>query len=231
MPKQPVAILISANSEWRVVRETYNPLLIEQTPFGGCFELDHNGQRLVFVHGGWGKISAAASTQYAIDRWNPQVIINLGTCGGLDGYVSRGELLLVEQTIVYDIVEQMGDPDDAILAYTIEIDLSWLRPPYPLEVRKAKLLSADRDILVDDVPHLIARYQAIAADWESGAIAWTAAKNQVRTLIIRGVTDLVNIDGGEAYGNQSLYTKATGKVMTRLLDSLPGWLSCIWDAK
>lgn len=231
MSNHPIVILISANSEWKVVRETYNPQRIEQTPFGGCFEMSHDGQQLVFVHGGWGKISAAASTQYAIDHWTPQVIINLGTCGGLDGYASRGEILLVEQTIVYDIVEQMGDPDDAILAYTVVIDLSWLRPPYPLEVRKARLLSADRDILAEDVPHLIARYQAIAADWESGAIAWAAAKNQVRTLILRGVTDLVSSDGGEAYGNKAIFTEETGKVMSRLLDSLPGWLSCIRDAK
>ena len=35
--------------------------------------------RILFLHGGWGKIAATASAQYAIDRWNPCLLINLGT--------------------------------------------------------------------------------------------------------------------------------------------------------
>ncbi|RPI83169.1 MAG: hypothetical protein EHM41_16570 [Chloroflexi bacterium] len=45
-----------------------------------------------------GKISAAASTQYIIDRWNPDLLINLGTCGGFEGCIERGAVVLVEKT-------------------------------------------------------------------------------------------------------------------------------------
>ncbi|GEM_PF-6707152 len=41
------------------------------------------------------------------------------------------------------------------------------------------LLSANRDILLHEVPSLIKNYHAVAADWESGAIAWAAQFNQV----------------------------------------------------
>src|SRR5574340_1210640 len=222
----PVVVLISANSEWQAVKAYLQPSQLQPSPFGEWFTREIDGQPLVFVQGGWGKISAAASAQYAIDRWQPSLIINLGTCGGLAGRVQKGEVLLVEQTLVYDLIEQMTDPEAAIKFYSTDLDLSWLHPPFPLTVRRSRLLSADRDILAADIPDLIARYDAIAADWESGAIAWVTGRSGVRCLILRGVSDLVGIDGGEAYGNHAVFKAGTNQVMAVLLDSLPGWLGC-----
>jgi len=56
----------------------------------------------------------------------PRLIVNLGTCGGIAGQVQVGETILAERTIVYDIIEQMTDPDDAIQHYATDLDLSWL---------------------------------------------------------------------------------------------------------
>ena len=69
----------------------------------------------------------------------------------------------------------------------------------------------------------------MAGDWESGAIAWTARRNEVPVLILRGVTDLVGEGGGEAYGNLALFEEGSRAVMKRLLDDLPFWLAR-WDA-
>lgn len=181
---------------------------------------------MIFFQGGWGKISAAASAQWAIDRWQPDLLVNLGTCGGLAGRVDRGEVLLVDRTLVYDIIEQMGDPQAAIDHYTVDLDLFWLREPYPQPVRRGLLVSADRDIYLPDIPMLVERYGATAADWESGAIAWVASRNRTRCLILRGVTDLVSPQGGEAYNALDVFHTGARHVMESLLDSLPAWLDC-----
>jgi adenosylhomocysteine nucleosidase len=86
------------------------------------------------------------------------------------------------------------------------------------------MVSGDRDLLAADIPMLKARYLAVTGDWESGSIAFVAARNQVRCLILRGVTDLVGSSGGEAYGNFELFKAATGLIMRRLVEALPGWL-------
>jgi adenosylhomocysteine nucleosidase len=86
------------------------------------------------------------------------------------------------------------------------------------------LVSADRDIVVEDIPMLIEKYGAVAADWESGAIAWVAKKNSTRLLILRAVSDLVRGEGGEAYGNLDLFHERTRVVMKDLFDQLPEWL-------
>jgi len=86
------------------------------------------------------------------------------------------------------------------------------------------LVSADRDIVAEDIPLLVNRFGAVAADWESGAIAWVANKNRVRCLILRGVSDVVGTGGGEAYGNFELFQQRTDQIMGRLVKQLPAWL-------
>lgn len=110
-----IVVLISSDVEWNIVKG----LVIAQgemqpSPFGEwfSFSLDVRGvsKPIIFVHGGWGKIAAAASTQYVINTWHPHLLINLGTCGGFDGKIAKGEIILANKTIVYDIIEQIGDP-------------------------------------------------------------------------------------------------------------------------
>ena len=231
MHKKSVVVIISANAEWQAVKEILSPTEIHSTQLGEYF--DH---RLVegtpdtinrFFHGGWGKISAAATAQAAIDRWQPDLLVNLGTCGGLTGRITRGTIILVERTIVYDIIEQMSDPAEAIAHYSTELDLAWLPNPLPHPVVRGLLVSADRDLITSDIPCLVEKYGAVAADWESGAIAWVAQKNGLRCLILRGVTDLVGATGGEAYGNIQIFHDNTKKVMKTLIEQLPDWLNDI----
>jgi len=231
MHSQTDIILVSANAEWRVIKKLFPAEHYLASPFGEYF-LSTQIQKseaieLIFFHGGWGKIAAAASTQYLIDRWQPALIINLGTCGGFEGRIQRGEIVLAESTVVYDIIEQMGDSADHIAHYTTRLDLDWLPDPFPLEVNRTMLISGDRDLLAEDVPMLSREFGAAAGDWESGAIAWVSARNKVRLLILRGVTDLVAESGGEAYGNLSLYQEAAEQIMGRLVAGLPALLEAI----
>jgi len=223
MGDQRIIVLISSNSEWRAVKEILAPSRVQSTPQGETFDV----RPLTYFHGGWGKISAAATTQYVIDHFQPTLLVNLGTCGGFEGRIARGTVILVTKTIVYDIIEQMSDPEDAIAHYSTELDLSWLPGPLPYPVQRGLLVSADRDIVPADIPGLVQKYGAVAADWESGAIAWVAQKNEIKCLILRGVTDLVSAGGGEAYGNIELFHENTMSVMKTLIDQLPVWLEGI----
>jgi adenosylhomocysteine nucleosidase len=228
-----IIILISANAEWRAVKKILPGLAIQATPFGEFADVTLGTRPVTLFHGGWGKISAAATAQYAIDHFQPDLLVNLGTCGGFEGRIATGTVILVERTIVYDIIEQMGDADGAIAHYSSEIDLSWLADdgPWTMDGRppivRGLLVSADRDIVVEDIPMLVEKYGAVAADWESGAIAWVAGRNGVRCLILRGVSDLVGAGGGEAYGSIEIFHERTQAVMADLIRRLPDWLAAV----
>lgn len=220
-----IVILISSGSEWRAA-EAFFPGESSPSPFGAWFTHPVAGHDVIFLRGGVGKVSAAASTQYVIDHFQPQQLLNLGTCGGYAGHVTRGEIILAEETIIYDIAEQMASAEEAIRFYSTRFDLAWLTPPFPHPVRRTCLVSADRDLMDEQMPELFARYGAIAGDWESGAIAWVAARNKVRCLILRGVTDLVGAGGDPKTDRLEIYRTNAKKVMQQLLEALPAWLSC-----
>jgi adenosylhomocysteine nucleosidase len=220
MSDRRIVTLISADSEWQAVKEILSPTSIDLTPLGETFEIPP----VTYFHGGWGKVSAAATAQYVIDHFHPDLLVNLGTCGGIAGRIEPGTILLVTKTIIYDIIEQMSDPHEAIAHYSTEIDLSWLPELLPFPVQRSLLLSADCDIVIEDIPALVRKYNAIAADWESGAIAWVAKRNGVRCLILRGVTDLVGPLGGEAYGNIGLFHENTRSILGKLIEGFPAWL-------
>jgi adenosylhomocysteine nucleosidase len=222
-----IVVIISANAEWRVVKELYPNLSLQTSHFGEYADLQLGTFDLQFFHGGWGKISAAATAQYVIDHFQPDLLVNLGTCGGFASRIETGTVILVERTLVYDIIEQMGDGAEAIEHYATSLDLSWLAESYPHPISRGLLVSADRDIVLEDIPMLIEKYNAVAADWESGAIAWVAKKNNMRLLILRAVTDLVGGEGGEAYGNIDLFHERTKIVMKTLIKQLPDWLALV----
>jgi len=219
-----IVVIFSANSEWRAARKNCKVTFVDRTPFGECFAIREENYSLIYMQGGWGKISAAASVQYAISHWHPELVINLGTCGGFEGQAQRGEVVLAERTLVYDLIEQMGDQQKALDHYSVNLDLSWLAEPFPQKVRKGLLLSADRDILPEQVNWLQDNFEGFAADWESGAIAWVCQQNHIKCLILRAVSDLVSSDGGEAYDDIEVFHQATEQIITDLLAYLPAWI-------
>jgi adenosylhomocysteine nucleosidase len=157
----------------------------------------------------------------------PDLLINLGTCGGFEGRIEEGIVILVEKTIIYDIIEQMTDAAEAVLHYCTELDLQWLPRLTPTPVLRGQLVSADRDIVLEDIPMLIEKYDAVAADWESGAIAWVAKKNRQKLLILRAVSDVIGEEGDEVYGEYELFATRAKEVMRHLIDILPRWLDGI----
>lgn len=129
-----------------------------------------------------------------------------------------GTIILVERALSYDIYEQMGDAAAAIDFYATDLDLGWLPPVDDLPLRRGILVSGDRDIIPADIPMLIEEYDAFAADWETASIAWVAQKNGSKLLVLRGVSDLVSVKGGEAYGDIALFHGRAKEIMSSLIE-------------
>ena len=221
-----VVVLISAITEWVALKATLAPGRTQTTPYGECFTETLRGKEFIFFHAGWGKTASAGAMQYVIDHFSPDLAVNLGTCGGFEGGAELEDIILVERTFIYDIVELMGDFGAVPDYYASDLDLNWLPEPYPYPVQRGTLASADSDLPPERIPQLKAQ-GAIAADWESGALAWVAQKNGTRLLILRAVSDLVSEGGGEAYDNIALFKERTKGIMRRLVEQLPDWVAAV----
>ena len=222
--KNRFAVIISADMEWKSLKKVYPDEDYRKSLWGEYFHKKINKQQVLFFHEGWGKVSAAGATQYIIDKYNPDILINLGTCGGFEGEIERFDIVLANKTVIYDISEAMGDSKEAIADYTTQIDLNWIGNELTSKVRKTVLVSADKDLRINEIEQLKDEYDAVAGDWESGAIAYVAQRNKKKILIFRGVSDIVSNHQGEVYGNFSLFAQRTDTVMTKLLIELPKWI-------
>ena len=220
-----IAVLISASSEWEGLRPTFPEANILHYPYGEYFQAAAAEFPVTFFHTGWGKTASAGGLQYILDHVEPDLVVNLGTCGGFPETVQAGDVILVERAFIYDIVELM-DLTDVLDFYACSLDLSWLAEPYPLPVRRGLIASADGDLLPEKIPFLKSK-GAIAADWESASLAWVAHKNNAHLLILRMVSDMVSAEGGEVYGNLESYKERATAIMKLLVNQLPAWLRAV----
>jgi len=217
-----VVVIVSANAEWKAFKEikkSENPEY-RTSPYGQWFSKRYGKNTVVFFHGGWGKIDAAGSAQYVIDTFGPELIVNIGTAGGFHGAVNKGDIILVEKTITYDIHERMGDSEEAIAYYSTELECPDIRMDGTK--RKSAMVSADQHLDPSRIPYLRKHYNAIAGDWESSAIAHVAKKNKTRCYIIRGITDIVDKSGSETYGNIQSFEEESRVIMGKLVSLLEG---------
>jgi adenosylhomocysteine nucleosidase len=217
-----LAVLVSADMEWQAVKPLFSKANVHKSPYGEYFYATVQRERVLFFQGGWGKVAAAGSTQYVIDRFKPARLINLGTCGGVEGRVNRFDVVAPEKVVIYDIAEAMGDSEEAIAHYTSIIKLP---ANIPVPVVKATMYSADRDLTAQGLRDMEGHFHPVAVDWESGAISWVAQRNGTPLLILRGVSDLVNLDKAEAQGNPELFATNAARVMQNLLRDLPQWIA------
>ena len=224
-PSMKVVVLISASAEWNGVKPLFPNAAMQNSPYGETMDVILDTHAVTMLHSGWGKIASAGALQYVIDYYKPDVVVNLGTCGGFQGVVEQGDLILVDQTFVYDIVELMGDLDIRSY-YASTLDLSWLAEPYPFPARRGLIASADSDLPPEKIPFLKSK-GALAADWESAAFAWVANKNNARLLILRMVSDLVSEQGGEAYDDIEIFNERAKEIMKQLIEQLPKWLDAV----
>ena len=223
--KKKTLVIISSDTEWRAFKKVTSPSRGYGTsPYGGWFTekittAGRRPQEVIFFQGGWGKIDAAASAQYAVTRFKPEKIINIGTAGGFPGLVEKEDIILVSRVVTYDIHEQMSDPDEAVAYYSHTLEL----PPITIQkgMHAATIVSGDRDLFPEEIPGLAKKYNAVAGDWESGAIAHVAAKNKVPCHIIRGISDVVYPEGSEAYGSLNTFEKASENILRKLYKLLP----------
>ena len=222
-----IVVIISAGGEWQAIPKIFPDAEFQKSPYGDWIEREINGEAVIFYHGFYGKIPSAASAQYVIDHWKPEVIFNLGTCGGFRGEIERDDIVLADRAVVYDVISHIGSTEKAIKYFSSDIDLSWLKEPYPIKVYRGTIVSGDRDILPEDIQGLKEKYGAKVGDWESGSLSFFCRHNDVKLVILRGVSDLVDSDGGDAYGERVVWVEAAERIIRMLIDSLPGWLSIL----
>ncbi len=193
------------------------------------------GQDVVIVRCGIGKVNAALATQYVIDHFHASFIINSGVAGGVNPAVRIGDLVLGASSMQHDVdVREFGHPKGIIPrlptstfhgdAHLLALALDAAR----LELGKDKvhqglIVSGDQFISSIEQKQEIVDFfpTALCAEMEGAAIAQVACVNQVPHLIVRAISDQADNTAPEDFNEYLLQIiPILGAVIQRLLSHL-----------
>ncbi len=168
-----------------------------------------HGHDVVLVQSGVGKVNAGICTQYIIDKFSPDYIINTGIGGGLGKGLQVGDIVIGTEFVQYDFdVTAIGyalgymctgvDKDKPTKFYS-DLDLiekfeQALNEAAP-DLKYHKGVIATGDCFVSSMEKKLQirdTFNAIAVEMEGAAIAQTANANKVPCVIIRAISDLAD---------------------------------------
>ena len=169
-----------------------------------------NNHEIILAKSGVGKVNAALNTQYIIDKFEPDCIINTGVAGGIGANLKVGDIVIGETLVQHDFdVTALGyakgyicngiEPHKPTLFYSdknlindFEIAMKSLNST-DITVHKGVIATGDTFVSSSEKKHELSElFNATAVEMEGGAIAQTANKNGVPCMIIRAISDLAD---------------------------------------
>lgn len=188
-----LAIQICSEIEWRSTKSILKigRGQLRKQPYGEYFNYRVGQHRSIIYHSGATKTRAGAACQFAIDTWHPDVVVNLGTCGGVAKNVKRLNIILAKKTFQCDVIQKFGTPSIRFRkGLKTNLKISWVDLSGVSErPRIGTIASADQD-LCPRCRRKLQKENALAADWESASVAKVCELNRIKCLILRGVSDI-----------------------------------------
>ena len=153
-----------------------------------------NGEQTAVVICGLGKVNAAAGTQYAIDHFTPERIVNLGVAGGLDASMSVGQVYSISKCFQCDF--DLSDINHTPKGTPDEYDSPFFElsnfPTTQLSNLPIAIVSTG-DSFVNGDPDRDFVYGEMGAwlrDMELAAIAHVCKRAGVRCCALKSVSDV-----------------------------------------
>lgn len=194
-----------------------------------------HGHKIVLVKSGIGKVNAALCTQYIIDKFNPDYIINTGIAGGIAENLKVGEIVIGEKLVQYDFDVTAFGYAKGYLCTGIESD----KPTYfnsdeglmakierisDEKVKFHKGIIASGDSFISDLERkkeIHNLFNATAVEMEGCAIAQTSNANNIPFVVIRAISDLADNNATESYTfSEDEIAKVSSSVVENLLKEI-----------
>lgn len=148
------------------------------------------GHKAVIAISGIGKVNAGLTTQLVIDKFNPDFILNFGTCGGMNDSVEILQYYAITKCCQFDF--DLRELDGVPLGYIQDYD----RVFFPTQTKGIEYLktsvvaSADRFNNSEIDIKSINDMGASLRDMEAGAIGQVCLSNAVPLYMIKGISDV-----------------------------------------
>jgi len=165
-----------------------------------------NNYKIILTYSGIGKVNAAITSQFLIDNYNVEVILNIGIAGSISPNVKVGDIVIARDIIQHDVdLRSVGCPIGVIPQMQLS-NFYANEDLIEIALRCSNFVNkhchtyigrvASGDQFVSDAikrEEIRRTFSALCVDMESGAIAQAAALNAISFLVIKFISD--NADG------------------------------------
>lgn len=185
-----VAIISAMESEISSIKENIKNISIEKYRNTQFYIGTYNDNTIIMNTCFEGKVNSAMNTQMLIDKYDVDVVINIGVAGGIDNKVKVGDIVIATQTLQHDYnIEALGYKRGLVLGIDKiyvpcfnDVDIS--------NVHKGIIASGDLFISDKETKNKInKKYNALAVDMESASIAHVCFVNEIKCICVRAISD------------------------------------------
>ena len=164
-----------------------------------------NKEKIVLAKSGVGKVNAATTTQYIIDKYKPKYIINTGLAGSISPDLKAGDILIASKMVQHDFdITAFGtakgymntdiEPDKPTLYYSDKNLINdFINKSKDKNIKEGTIATGDIFVSDKQIKNNIRKeFNADLVDMERAAIAQTAQRNNIPVIILRAVSDELN---------------------------------------
>ena len=216
-----IGIVVALPSEVKKLLEHVQDLKNAKLADKTAYSCKLCGRDTIIAISGIGKVSAALTTQLLIDKYEPDFILNFGTCGGTNDSVKILNYYAIDKCCQYDF--DLRDLDGVPLGYIQEYDTVFFKAnTNELSLEKSSLASADRftnkQVDVDSINEM----GCSLCDMEGGAIAQVCTSNNMPLYIIKGITDIFGSGANEEqfFSNLNKVSEGFPTVIIRTIEEI-----------
>ena len=201
-----IGIIAAMKKEIKKYKEIFDLELTNQNL--NIYKGNYQNKKIILCLCGIGKVNAAATTQYLIDKYQPDIIINSGCAGSLTDKVKVLDTVIAEYVTYHDFsptrIMQECVPDNGLVKIETNIinDLENILKENSITYHIGGIASGDCFVTSSDMrDDIYNRTKCLAVDMESASIGHISKKNDVKFLIIRSISDFA--DGIEEQEEQA----------------------------
>ena len=233
MPNK-IAIIGAMDCEINKLRDLLENIKTEESNNLTIYTGKIHEHDVILAKSGVGKVCAALNTQYIIDKYSPEMIINTGVAGGIGQELSIGDVVIGENLVQHDF-------DATVLGYAKGYMCNGISPDKPTvfysdkklvdftekllkvnlknsNVHRGRIATGDMFVgTVEKKKEIGQTFGAIAAEMEGCAIAQTSNANNIPCIIIRAISDLAD---GTATKSQNDFEKMTSRISSETVEIL-----------
>lgn len=217
-----IGIIVAEEKELLAIKEIMTNIekikIFEKIFYKGEIE----NKEVIVVKSNVGKVNSSRVCQILIDKFNPSLIINVGTAGSVDNRLEIGDVVVADKLYQHDFdVTPFGRKIGEIenIGEYIKVDSNLLELFNDLNVVIGSIASGDKFIVdIQEKNNIRNTFNALCIEMEGASIAQVCYLCKVPFLVIRSITD--KLDGSSKIDFETFLELSSKKAVNILKEIL-----------